>query len=467
MVDHREVVIASLPYVDTDEPLMAPGLLKGLVDRTGRSSLALDLNIEIIHRLAGYKDIESQRVLRWFLYEEFTDCERTKTIIGELVQFAADRIMSCTPRWICLSLFCNTAKKFNVELCRVLRSRDPGAKIVIGGNAVFTDPSSKRPYAKILQRAGLIDHFIVGDGEEPLFNLLMGHDQPGADQEEFQVLEDLGQQPYSNYDDYDWEIYTTKRVPMYGSRGCVRRCTFCDVYKLWKKFKIRDAQEVFNEMLYQIDRTGIRDFYFRDSLINGSISEFRRLMHLIAEYNRGTAHKIRWHSFFIFRPQTQMPESDWALAAQGGADTLVIGVESLVDSIRYHMRKKFTNADIDHGLAMAKKYNIRLWLLLIIGYVNETEQDFEAAIQWLYDHQQYARDPISFIGVGGTLTVTDLTDLYQKAEDFDITIGQQIHLWENRSINLTYEVREQRKKIFIDTAKKLGYNIEGHEKPVS
>lgn len=467
MLDNRQVVIAALPYVDTDEPLMAPALLKGVVDKTELSSVALDLNIEVIHRLQGLGQQERDRVIRWFLYEEFNDCDSTKAAVRDLVQFAAQRIMQYDPSWICLSLFCNTAKRFNIELCKTLRAMQTRAQIVIGGNAVFTDDSSRRPYAKILQRAGVIDHFIVGDGEEPLYNLLTGQCQDGINQETFQILEDLNQQPFSNYDDYVWDFYPVKRVPMYGSRGCVRRCTFCDVYKLWKKFKIRDAQSVFDEMLFQIERTGIRDFYFRDSLINGSISEFRRLMQLIGDYNHTNPDPIRWTSFFIFRPKTQMPESDWQLAAQGGADSLVIGVESLVDSIRYHMRKKFTNADIDYGLEMAKKYKIKLWLLLIIGYVNETEQDFEAAIQWLHDHAQYAREPIAFIGVGGTLTVTDLTDLYQHAQDFDITIGDKIHLWENRTINLTYEVREQRKKIFIDTAKKLGYNIEGHEKPVS
>jgi radical SAM superfamily enzyme YgiQ (UPF0313 family) len=220
-------------------------------------------------------------------------------------------------------------------------------------------------------------------------------------------------------------------------------------------------------MLYQIEKTGIHKFYFRDSLINGSISEFKKLMHLIANYNRQHKEKIRWTSFFIFRPQTQMSEEDWKLTAEGGGVVLIIGVESLVDSIRYHMRKKFTNADIDYGLAMAKKYNIGLQFLLIIGYVNETEADFQVALQWLEDHKEYAKKPLLSISVGGTLTLTDLSDLYQNAQDFDITIGQTIYLWENKSINLDYQTREKRKEIFIDTAKKLGYNISSHEKPVT
>ena len=162
-----------------------------------------------------------------------------------------------------------------------------------------------------------------------------------------------------------------------------------------------------------------------------------------------------------------MTEDDWKLTGKSGANDLIIGVESLVDSIRYHMRKKFTNKDMRFGLEMAKKYNIGLTLLLIIGYVNETEKDFEESLQWLHDHREFATMPIRNLSAGGTLTVTDLSDLYQNAEDFDITLGDKIYLWENKSINLTFEVREQRKEIFINLANSLGYKIYAHNQPVS
>lgn len=460
------VVIASLPYVDTTEPMMAPALLKGVVKKTGLSCYTFDFNAEIIKQIdLKFIDIKDN-ILRWFLYEENTDHYETQQAITELVHYTANRIIEKNPDWICLSLFCNTSKKFNTQLCQLLKKIYPQGKIVIGGNAVFTDESSKRPYAKILQKAKLVDYYVIGDGEEPLYNILTGSDE-GVNVEQFQALDDLTKQPYSDYNDYDWDLYETKRVPMYASRGCVRRCTFCDVYKLWKKFKLRHAEDVFDEMLYQIEKTGITDFYFRDSLINGSITEYRKLLKLIADYNKTAEQKIKWTSFFIFRQENQMPEEDWKLTAEGGGNILVIGVESLVDSIRYHMRKKFTNGDIKFGLQMAKKYGVNLVFLIIIGYVNETEEDFQAALTWLEEHKEYAGFPIVNMSVGGTLTVTDLTDLYQNAEGFDITLGNKIYLWENKEIGLTYEKREQRKQLFVERARELGYPTHTHEKPVT
>jgi radical SAM superfamily enzyme YgiQ (UPF0313 family) len=302
-----------------------------------------------------------------------------------------------------------------------------------------------------------------------VYNLLTTGSIDGVDTDEFQVLEDLANQPLSDYADYDWDLYTVKRIPMYSSRGCVRRCTFCDVYKLWKKFKLRKAEDVIAEMLFQAEKTGIWSFYFRDSLINGSLAEYDKLITLLANYNITAPpdKKITWASFFIFRPKNQMGEKDWKLTADSGAVDLIVGIESLVDSIRYHMRKKFTNEDIKFGLEMAKKYRVGMTFLIIIGYVNETEEDFQASLTWLREHSEYAGFPIHSMSAGGTLTVTDLTDLYQNADDYNITLGDKIYLWENKKINLDYATREKRKEIFIDTATSLGYPISVHEKPVT
>jgi hypothetical protein len=442
---------------------MAPALLKGVVKKTGLTCSTFDFNAETIKFLNDhYADIKP-RVIRWFDYEEYNDCVEVQEVIVEIVKYITSRIMTENPKWICLSLFCHTAKKLNVQLCKFIK-KNYDVKIVIGGNAVFTDPKSPRPYGKILKKAKLIDHYIVGDGEEPLYNLLTGSSD-GVNSETFQALDDLSKQPFSDYDDYNWALYETKRLPMYASRGCVRRCTFCDVYKLWKKFKLRYAEDVFKEMLYQIDKTGITNFYFRDSLVNGSITEYRKLCKLVGDYNKTAEKKIQWTGFFIFRPQEQMPEEDWKLTAESGATLLRIGIETFIDSTRYHMRKKFNNKDILFGLQMAKKYQVGLEFLMIIGYVNETEKDFQESLQWLDNHKEYAGFPLMNLSIGGTLTVTDLTDLYQQAEDYNVTIGNKIHLWENKAINLDYETRERRKIIFLQKAKELGYQVNVDEKP--
>lgn len=461
-----DVVIAALPYVETAEPLMAPAVLKSVAQSVNLSCYTFDFNAEIIDYInVAFPSIQD-KIARWFLYDENQQCTETQSAIDLLVEYTKTRILEKNPKWVCLSLFCHTAKKFNNKLCKSFKQTHPEKIIVIGGNAVFSTAKSKRPYAEILKKAKLIDHYVVGDGENPLYNLFTGSNL-GADIESFQVLENLNGRPHPIYDDYNWDLYRIKRLPIYGSRGCVRKCTFCDVYKLWEKFKFRTAEDIFEEMVAQAEKTGIRDFYFKDSLINGSISEYRKLIRLLANYNESAQEKIKWTSFFIFRPQAQMTEEDWDLTARSGGYRLMVGVESFVESIRNHMRKKFSNEDIDYSLSMARKYNIKLTLLVIIGYVNETEADFLESLKWLEDHAEYAKDAIDDLSIGGTLILTDLSDLYLNADEYKITVGNKIHLWTNKSIGLDYEVREERKRIFSQKALELGYRVNAHEKPVA
>jgi len=45
---HIDVVIVSVPWCDTNFALMAPAALKPVVEKTGKSCLAVDLNAEVV-----------------------------------------------------------------------------------------------------------------------------------------------------------------------------------------------------------------------------------------------------------------------------------------------------------------------------------------------------------------------------------------------------------------------------------
>ena len=50
----------------------------------------------------------------------------------------------------------------------------------------------------------------------------------------------------------------------------------------------------------------------------------------------------------------------WKLTADSGAYMLNVGVESVVNDIRQHIKKKFNNDDLEYNLKMAKRYKINL-----------------------------------------------------------------------------------------------------------
>jgi radical SAM superfamily enzyme YgiQ (UPF0313 family) len=57
--------------------------------------------------------------------------------------------------------------------------------------------------------------------------------------------------------------------------------------------------------------------------------------------------------------------------------------------VRKNLGKYFDNEDIDYHLEMAKKYNVKIILMIITGYPTETVADFEFTQQWFRDRAQY------------------------------------------------------------------------------
>ena len=105
------------------------------------------------------------------------------------------------------------------------------------------------------------------------------------------------------------------------------------------------TQNVFEEMVYQINKHGITHFAMRNSLTNGNMREFEKLLDLIVEYNQTHEKQISWGGYFIIRNAKQHPERMWQKLSQSNG-RLWLGVESVIHNVRCNLGKKFTNEDI-------------------------------------------------------------------------------------------------------------------------
>lgn len=435
-------VIASVPWTDTNSLLMAPGVLKSALTQAGIDSVALDLNQEVRQKIRTSE--HSDQLIQFLLTQEVSDEARDE--IHALFMMMADRILRYDPEWVCLSLLTYLSQNSCRWLCFILKQRRPDIKIAIGGAGCFISLKSIDGFAVNLRSRGLIDYFISGDGEQALAELIKGNTSyPGINVTTWQELRNLDSLPFPDYTDYDFGLYSTKSVGIWGSRGCVRECTFCDIHEHWSKFQWRSADSIFEEICQQHQQYGITLFKFSDSLINGNQKEYRRLIRLLAEYNQELAEdqRIRWTSFFIFRPESEMSEEDWRLTAESGALILLVGVESFVDHIRDHLKKKFNNRDLDYGLRMAKKYSVGLTLLMIVGYVTESEQDHQEQLEWIRQNRHYADNPVKMVQVGSTLSILPGTWLDKHREELNITMGSDevYQDWTRDDIGSTPEVR--------------------------
>lgn len=439
-----KLLITSVPWTDTESPLLAPALLKGMCQGKQIDTVAIDLNQEALHLVKTEFTTADAKMLQEFFYNGTKGPDVVK--VRRLVDFCVERIMSYDPTHVALSLLTYTSKTACEWICFRLRQKAPNVKIIIGGAGIFNTLESKQNMAETLLQQHQIDYYIKGDGDLSLPDLVLeqyGRSVTGVNSADWKQVPDLNQLPFPDYSDYDMGLYQNKSIGIVGSRGCVRRCTFCDIHEHWKQYQWRTADDIFEELIWHYKRTKVTKFKFQDSLINGNQVEFRKLMKLLARYNEEhPAEPLQWSSFFIFRPQVQMPEQDW-IDISKSAYGLTVGIEAINEQVRFHMGKKFTNKDMHYCFDMCAKYKIPCHMLLIVGYVTDTEHTHEETMQWFESNKHYSRNPISGVSLGGTLGILPGTEIYRRKEELGVELKDELfdHKWSIEKTGNTPSVR--------------------------
>jgi radical SAM superfamily enzyme YgiQ (UPF0313 family) len=436
------IIFCAVPYVETPAPIMAPAVLKAVAEKEGHTAFGIDLNIIFMNNIQDYDHRE--QVIDYLLNQVPSGIE-VYSILTEMVDHFTDLILEYNPDVIGLSLLTYQSQIFTHWLAATIKQRRPDIKIMIGGSGIKNFiADSNNSYCETLKGLGLIDHYIMGDGEAALVNYLRGNNgYDGIDTPTWiqATNADLEEYPYPNYDDYDFEFYPQKELGVVDSRGCVRTCEFCDIIEHWTKFTYRPAESVFNEMVHQAEKYGIRHFHMKDSLANGNMKVFTKLVDLLADYNLSNPpeKQITWHAYFIIRNAQQHPESLFARMQDAGA-LLELGVESAIRRVRWEMGKKFENEDIDWHLEMGQKYGIPLMLLCIVAYPTETLEDWEFTKQWFKDRLKYAQNSVILTQLAWP-SILPNTKLARKSDEYGIKQGRYSAVWFNQNLKITNQMK--------------------------
>jgi hypothetical protein len=459
--EHRDMVICSVPWTDTEIPLMAPGALKSIAEGVGVSCWAIDLNAEMYNYSISHQ--HKDKFIKFF-FDEIAD-EEIEFELRHMFQTAAEQILSFTPTFVGISLFsyvCQTGAKW---LAYYLKKLNPNVTIIFGGPGCLVNFTGPALYIDDLQDTGLVDFHVRGDGEHALRELLTGNSKyPGVNDVTWQNLtnEELNLLPYPDYDNYKFDLYQLKALPLMGSRGCVRQCTFCDFIINWKKFQWRTAENIFEELLIQNKKYQINNFKFQDALTNGNMKEFVKLLELLADHNdQNPDATIVWSGYYIFRNQTSKSDYEWDLLERSGARFLQVGIENLNQHIRYAMGKHFSDEAIIYHLRKAKQHKIHCVLLNIVGYINETQQDIDKIKKWLVDNTEF-KDIIT-LQWGGSLGIFPNTYLDNNKKELGITmIGRGPQQWTSSQTDSTPTDRARWVNELYHFSKELGYDTYEH-----
>jgi len=482
-----DMLIVSLPVLDLQYPPSSPAVIKACVNAAGFSARTEDLNILLL-KICGGKEKFSQvqynfenigptavetddAVLAFF--------DNDHGYIREWVDQSIDLIIAHNPRWLGISIFSYKSHKACLLLCAEIRRRGLKLKIVLGGRGAssyalgpdhseflsriekFFGDYPDLVFAETLLFYGLVDKVIQGDGEQAVIDLL-------TTDTDNNVLTDVGKInletiPFVNFDDYDLAAYDYVNefiLPITGSKGCVRQCTFCDIPVLWPRFKYRSGEHIAQEMIHLQNKYGVRKFYMTDSLVNGSLKAFTEFITYLADHNKSHPEKsLKWVGQYITRSRSNaLNDHYYDLIRDSGGEGLTIGVESGSDAVRAHMKKQFLTTDIDYELEQFDQRGIVCVLLFFSCYPTETWDDFLDTVDMFIRYQKYcASGTVYKITLGTPYTHHQQTPLWNQQEEIGLSSkpGSDI-LWRlDKNPTLTYYERIRRRLILQEVATAL------------
>jgi len=470
MIHTLDILFTIVPRIENEKGYTSagPALLKGSLNKAGFSSRIIDFNDDL--KYVYRNDPETLSMINRF-YNDFT--YYNKDIYNILESFYdrwARDITVISPKWLGVQVFSFDSYRSARLLALKVKELNPKQKIVFGGAGIggVWNETGGPEYAERMKTLGIIDAYIVGEAELSLVELLKENvDYFGINKREVSQFHDLSKLEYPDYDDYWNSLYGQDgltALPITGSRGGVRKCTFCDVHKLWEKFVFRDGDDIAQEMINGVNRYGVTKFKFTDSLINGSRIAFEKLIKKLAIFRMNLPEKKRFKfdAQYIIRGKKYMPPEFFDQMRDAGVGVLYIGIESGSPAVRNHMRKGFDENDLEYSMEQFRRCGIQVKMLLMAGYITETEEDFNQTLDMVTRYKKYLDEKIIHsVELGLTLMIYPGTPLYDDREKYNVLHNEKhISGWVCKdNPSLTYKERIRRRIILHEHLEKLGYKI--------
>lgn len=422
----------------------------------GLNSKGIDLNLSFIKHVKN-TGLDARRFLSELT--NFPAKHAGSPLVASIVTDWATLLLAQQPRLIAISYFSYYGQPIGEALCKEIKKISPDTKIVIGGSGITLAINDTPAYASRLKSEGTIDFYISGSSEQlwPKFLAeFFGVGIPivfNSDKIDIPYLAD-----YSDYDMGEYEHYRNVHglllVYITGSVGCIRDCAFCEIPGKWK-FTQRSHTNILREIANVIPLADNLFIKFNDSLVNGSLSEFNRILDGLILLQQEVDHTFWWGGQFICRPGKV---DNWEKIAKSGCRHVEIGIETGSDSLRYEMDKKFLNADLIYAVSEMKKYGVRAVFLMFCGYPTETLAQFEETLDLFRTLQPYAGTTISAVQLNYSFCVFPGTPLYEKRESINLKVTDDPAQWfcENNP-TLTFAERVRRRIITQEVLEDLGY----------
>ena len=416
-----KVLVLSVPRLEPHRPPLGTSVLATTCQNAGHNVELVDLNIKFFNKC---KDAG----LNYYNFDDVWDGYRDATTneLKFLKKFISDFIIAHDLQnfdYIMLSVFGVSNHYFSRQLLKSIH-KNRNFKILIGGSGAFISTcKSKKTFVDFCKQKNYIDDFIRGECEESVVKYLNNETGDGINNHNFKQINNLDALPtvsydFVNLDEYDY-LGDKRSVYIEGSRGCVRSCTYCDVVAYWPKYRYRSGNHIASEIIKNYEKHGITDFYFTDSLVNGSLKAFSEMCQTLSNYN--FHEQISWGGQFIFRSKKSVPPEHFEMISKAGGNIFYVGIETGSDRIRNEMGKNFSNEDIEYQLEQFKINNLKTTFLMFPGYVTETYDDHLETVAMFSKWQKYvASGTINGLELGAPLLFLENSPLARMLDSHKI-----------------------------------------------
>lgn len=464
-----DIYIVSIPKLELRAPLPSPAYLKSFIEQHGFTCKTYDYNVDLWWKMCNtHAELWEDHNIALFMKEKYDPLFESH--LNQIIKGWIDEIIELNPRWFGLSIMSKSSSLIALDMVKELKSRNTDIKIVIGGP--WLDGLTEED--DLIQLANC---YVKKEGEYPLLEILRGNfNAPGINDIPPKQISDLNSLPPADFRDYDLSLYPDKFYDIMNprnqdksragckclyitsSRGCVRKCTFCDIISQWPQFVFQKGDVTAEEILIHYKRHNISTFHFTDSVVNGSRKALLDFCNTIIDYKAtGKMPKeIRFKGQFNCKPKNQAPEDDFKIMKEAGYHHLAIGIESGSEQVRYHIGKKFSNDDIDYTFQMLKNNGMTCGALMMVGYPTETEEDFMESIKLFERNIDKKNSVILNVAIGPTMIIipgAPITNMLDEMGIFYDDLGNWVYK------DNTIIVRAKRWLRLKDRLEELGYKV--------
>jgi radical SAM superfamily enzyme YgiQ (UPF0313 family) len=476
----RAVLFQTAPW-RPDMP--APGLpyIAGALRAAGHAVSLVDLNFPLWESASAEERAlwHPSHHYAWYGSPQF---DRLLDRAGPLVDQLASAALAGPDRPLVGITLLATQKRFALWLADRVRRLRPDARIVCGGPQCFREyePEAVASHPSV-------DAVVVGEGERAVVDLAAWLEGGGLDalrgggEHPMQAVpagviakagntlvhgpvraldKDIDRIPFPDYTGLPMRRYTDAgRMPLFTSRGCVKKCVFCIEQRIWERFRYRSADNVFAEIRQGMERWGATRFEFNDSLFNGHMRVLEQLCDLLI----AAGLRPSWGGQGVLR--AEMTPRLLAKLKAAGCDFITYGFESASQRVLDAMHK---NVDMGvaarvvrdtHAAGIGQKLN------LMFGFPGETEADFQLTLDFLTQNARF----IDEVNPSDAFTaIIEGTELYDRAAEYGVTAMHNSWFWEADGGTNNFEVRLERFERLCAHVRRLGIKSSyAHERVVN